>query len=112
MTDSFMHNHQSELDSFMEDKAIQNLEDAGIYPVPDNDAILENIAEKYHIQPTYIEDGLTMSRRYVIRDEDNQIVRHYWKSSWTLKKDAEQALSEIVQERFEELPEPGDYDDL
>ena len=111
MTDSFMHNHQSELDSFMEDKAIQNLEDAGIYPVPDNDAILENIAEKYHIQPTYIEDGLTMSRRYVIRDEDNQIVRHYWKSSWTLKKDAEQELSEIVQERFEELPEPRDYDD-
>ena len=32
MTDSFMHNHQSALDSFMEDKAIQDLEDAGIYP--------------------------------------------------------------------------------
>ena len=111
MTDSFMHNHQSALDSQMEDKAIQDLEDAGIYPVPDNDAILENIAENYYIQPTYIEDGLTMSIRYVIRDQNNQIVRHYWKSSWTLKKDAEQALSEIVQERFEELPEPGDYDD-
>ena len=27
-----MHNHQSALDSFMEDKAIQDLEDAGIYP--------------------------------------------------------------------------------
>ena len=39
MTDSFMHNHQSELDSFMEDKAIKDLEDAGIYPVPDNDDI-------------------------------------------------------------------------
>jgi len=36
MTDSFMHNHQSALDSFMEDKAIQDLEDAGIYPEPDN----------------------------------------------------------------------------
>ena len=35
--DSFMHNHQSALDSFMEDKAIQNLEDAGIYPAPDDD---------------------------------------------------------------------------
>ena len=34
MTDSFMHNHQSALDSFMEDKAIQDLEDAGIYPDP------------------------------------------------------------------------------
>ena len=30
--DSFMHNHQSALDSFMEDKAIQDLEGAGIYP--------------------------------------------------------------------------------
>ena len=29
-----MHNHQSALDSFMEDKAIQDLEDAGIYPSP------------------------------------------------------------------------------
>ena len=46
MTDSFLHNHQSELDSFMEDKAIQDLEDAGIYPVPDNDDILENLFEE------------------------------------------------------------------
>ena len=45
MNDSFMHNHQSALDSFMEDKAIQDLEDAGIYPVPDNDAIMEDIYE-------------------------------------------------------------------
>ena len=30
--DSFLHNHQSALDSFMEDKAIQDLEDADIYP--------------------------------------------------------------------------------
>lgn len=41
-----MQNHQSALDSFMEDKAIQDLEDAGIYPVPDNDAILENLYEE------------------------------------------------------------------
>ena len=46
MTDSFMHNHQSALDSFMEDKAIQDLEDAGIYPVPDNDDILERLYEE------------------------------------------------------------------
>ena len=45
MADSFMHNHQSALDSFMEDKAIQDLEDAGIYPAPDNDAIMEDIYE-------------------------------------------------------------------
>ena len=45
MSDSFMHNHQSALDSQMEDKAIQVLEDAGIYPAPDNDAIMEDIYE-------------------------------------------------------------------
>ena len=43
--DSFLHNHQSALDSFMEDKAIQDLEDAGIYPAPDNDAVMEDIYE-------------------------------------------------------------------
>ena len=30
--DGFMHNHQAALDSQMEDKAIRDLEDAGIYP--------------------------------------------------------------------------------
>ena len=46
MTDSFMQNHQSALDSQMEDKAIQDLEDAGIYPDPDNDAIFERLYEE------------------------------------------------------------------
>ena len=32
-----MHNHQSALDSFMEDKAIRELENAGIYPDPDEE---------------------------------------------------------------------------
>ena len=41
-----MQNHQSALDSFMEDKAIQDLEDAGIYPVPDNTEILEKLFEE------------------------------------------------------------------
>ena len=45
MTDSFMQNHQSALDSQREENAIQDLEDAGIYPVPDNDAIMEDIYE-------------------------------------------------------------------
>ena len=43
--DSFMLNHQSALDSHREDTAIQDLEDAGIYPVPDNDAIMEDVYE-------------------------------------------------------------------
>ena len=32
-----MHNHQSALDSQREDDAIRDLEDAGIYPDPDDD---------------------------------------------------------------------------
>ena len=47
--DSFLHNHQSALDSQREDDAIQNLQDSGIYPdpgdYPDNDAIMEALYE-------------------------------------------------------------------
>ena len=82
MTDSFMHNHQSALDSFMEDKAIQGLEDAGIYPdpgdYPDNDAIMEALYED-------------------VRNE--------------FPDAPDTVIEDITQKRFEELPEPGDYDD-
>ena len=40
-----MHNHQSALDSFMEDKAIQDLEDAGIYPDPNTDIEVGDLVE-------------------------------------------------------------------
>ena len=36
MTDLFLHNHQAALDSQREDDAIRDLEDAGIYPDPDD----------------------------------------------------------------------------
>ena len=36
LMDSFLHNHQSALDSQREDDAIRDLEDAGIYPDPDD----------------------------------------------------------------------------
>ena len=39
MTDSFLHNHQAALDSQREDDAIQDLQDSGIYPDPDNEEI-------------------------------------------------------------------------
>ena len=35
--DSFLHNHQSALDRQREDDAIRDLEDAGIYPDPDEE---------------------------------------------------------------------------
>ena len=81
--DSFMHNHQSALDSFMEDKAIQDLEDAGVYPVPDNDAVLENL---------YDESYEELSKSHPDFSED------------TLKDMA----TRMAQIKFEELPEPLD----
>jgi hypothetical protein len=39
MTDSFLHFHQSALDSQREDDAIKDLQDSGIYPDPDNEEI-------------------------------------------------------------------------
>ena len=55
MTDSFLHNHQSALDSQREDDAIRDLEDAGIYPDPDNDEyeptddeVMSSFGTKWH----------------------------------------------------------------
>jgi len=86
MFDSFMHNHQSELDSFMEDKAIQDLEDAGIYPVPDNDAILENLYDEAYDE---------LSEKYPDYSDET----------------LDRLATSLAQGKFEELPEPGDYDD-
>ena len=86
--DSFMHNHQSALDNFMEDKAIQDLEDAGIYPVPDNDDILESLFEEAYNE--------IKENNILQLDEDALIF----------------AAKTRAERRFEELPEPGDYDDL
>ena len=88
--DSFMQNHQSALDSFMEDKAIQDLEDAGIYPVPDNDAILENL----------FEDALEV----VTRNNKYQFPP-------CTDEELNSTASELAKEWLEDLPEPGDYDD-
>ena len=39
MADSFLHNHQSALDSQREDDAIQYLQDCGVYPDPDDKTV-------------------------------------------------------------------------
>ena len=86
--DSFLHNYQSELDSQREDNAIQDLEDAGIYPVPDNDDILERLFEEAYDEIK--EDNI------LHLNEDDLIF----------------AAKTRAERRFEELPEPiGDYDD-
>ena len=43
MTDSFLHNHQSALDSQREDDAIQYLQDTGVYLNPDNELFKFNL---------------------------------------------------------------------
>ena len=79
--DSFMHNHQSAVDSFMEDKAIQDLEDAGIYPAPDNDDILESFYEEAYVE---------LCQKYITltEDEENALV---------------QLATDLAKKRFEEL---------
>ena len=90
MTDSFMHNHQSALDSFMEDKAIQDLEDAGIYPVPDNTEILEKLFEDA------LEEG-TRKNKYQFPP--------------CTEEELNSTASELAKQWLEELPAPGDYDE-
>ena len=53
--DGFMDNHQSALDSQREDDAIQDLQDSGIYPDPDNDdyeptddEVMSSFGTKWH----------------------------------------------------------------
>ena len=87
MSDSFMHNHQSTLDSFMEDKAIQDLEDAGIYPVPDNDAILEDL----------FEDALEQVTR-----------KNKYQFPPCTEEELNSTASELAKQWLEELPEPLD----
>jgi len=73
-----------------------------------NEEILENIHEGYEIYKVTIDDGIETSSRYVIRerscfaDQDLKLVRHDHKTSWSLKADADKALSEIVHQKFEE----------
>ena len=73
-----------------------------------NEEILENIHEGYEIYKMTIDDGIETSSRYVIRerscfaDQDLKLVRHNNMSFFPTLEDAEKALSEIVQKRFEE----------
>ncbi len=69
MTDSFMHNHQSALDSFMEDKAIQELEDAGIYPVPGTDIEVGDL-----VQTTEEYNSLCSISGEIIEDYGDKVV--------------------------------------
>ena len=95
-----MHNHQSALDSQREDDAIRDLEDAGIYPDPDNDAILEKLYEE--VTEEWLDNIRKNKLSYTKYDKP------YIPVASDLDQDEVKAE---VMKRFEELPDPiGDYE--
>ena len=72
---------------------------------PINDQIFERISEEYQILKLTVENYLEADQplnRFVIRDAWNELVRHNDKTFFATQEEAEQALSEIFQKRFEE----------
>ena len=71
---------------------------------PINDQIFEKISEEYQIYVMTIDlDGTIYPQiRYVIRDQNENLVRHNDRSFFATKEEAEKTLCEIVQKRFEE----------
>ena len=71
---------------------------------PINDSIFERISEEYQIYQMIIEieGNIYPQIRYVIRDENENLVRHNDRSFFATQEEAEKTLCEIVQKRFEE----------
>ena len=71
---------------------------------PINDQIFERISEEYQIYQMIIEiEGNVYPQiRYVIRDENENLVRHNDRSFFATQEEAEKTLCELVQKRFEE----------
>ena len=68
-----------------------------------NDSIIESISEEYQIYKVTMEDNVGIYTKFAIRDEQQNLVRHNNMSFFPTKEDAEQALCEIVHQRFEEV---------
>ena len=72
---------------------------------PINDQIFERISEEYQIYKMTVDYDLeneSSITRFVIRDQDENLVRHNDRSFFATQEEADQALSEIVQKSFEE----------
>ena len=69
-----------------------------------NDSIIESISENYQIYKMKIINKTCedIPRKYVIRDEDGELVRHNNMTFFPSLKAANKALAEIVYKRFEE----------
>ena len=68
-----------------------------------NESILESISEEYQIYKVTLDDNVGIYTKFAIRDEQQNLVRHNNMSFFPTKEDAEQALCEIVHQRFEEV---------
>ena len=71
---------------------------------PINDQIFERISEEYQIYRMTIEleGNIYPQIRYVIRDENENLIRHNDRSFFATQEEAEKTLCEIVQKKFEE----------
>ena len=72
---------------------------------PINDQIFERISEEYQIYKMtddYDLENESSITRYVIRDNNEDLVRHNDRSFFASQEEAEKTLCEIVQKRFEE----------
>ena len=71
---------------------------------PINDQIFERISEEYQIYQMIIEleGNIYPQIPYVIRDQNENLVRHNDRSFFATQEEAEKTLCEIVQKRFEE----------
>ena len=73
-----------------------------------NDQIFESISEEYQIFKVTLMQLIGIGGKkypiikYAIRDEQEELVRHNDMSFFNTLEDAQQALSEIVHQRFEE----------
>ena len=73
-----------------------------------NEEILENIHEGYEIYKVTLDDNVEIVIKYAIRerscfaDQDLKLVRHNNMSFFPTLEDANQALSEIIHQRFED----------
>ena len=73
---------------------------------PVNTEILENLFENYQINKCTIHDGIKESSRYVIKDNNDELIRYDHKLSWSSKIDANDALNKIINQQLMEMPQP------
>ena len=73
---------------------------------PVNTEIFENLIQNYQIYKVILEDNVGIYTKFAIRDENEELVRHNNMSFFPTEEDAKKALNEIINQKFEEMPQP------